>query len=182
MKLKQNEIVTVCGMPGMGKTELVKYELKRANYPFLIYDVNDEYTEFLQNRYVPEGESVEEFSKVCLKVWEHGNILFVVDEAEQFFPEGKPFVAGAFQIVRRHKHQNIGLIAITRTLGELKKTVLKHSSKVIIFKYFITPADVEYRRLKPLIHEYVDELPTMPDYHFFIYERGECKRYKPIKL
>lgn len=180
-KIKQTDGIIIAGQKGSGKTEWVKKYLNDLTIPFIIYDPNSEYlSDFPNNTYVPQTEEVTEFSNFCKAVWNKGNIIMVVDEAEGVLREHSPLPPYAYQIVRRGRHRGIGLIILTRRPAELNKTVISLSEYVILFRFFL-PNDIKY--LGQFIGvENAMKLPKLKDYHFLIYNRGMTRSFKPIKI
>lgn len=170
---------TVCGMKGTGKTTLEKVLLTKYQR-VLVFDVNGEFPEFPQ--YIPETDSPKELDKVAKAVWNEGNCLLLVSEAELYLPVNGTLPPNVFKITTRGRHRNIGMIADTRRIANLNKTVFGLSEHVFAFRHF-APTDVKY--LNEFFTRDARELVNLPDFWYWHYHRGivnVCKPVKPIKL
>lgn len=169
--------ITVCGMKGTGKTTLEKKGLlPQYKSDILIFDPNDEFNEFPQ--YIPKTDSPMELDKVAKKVWDRGNTLLVVSEAEIYVPVTKPLPTNVFKIVCRGRHRNVGLIFDTRRIANLNKTCFGLSEHIFIFRHF-SPTDIRY--LQEFIPTNCKSLANLEDYHYWYYHSGKVAEYSPLK-
>lgn len=183
-RYKQDQLMTIAGLRGSGKSMLAKYIINTRfipeNIDYLIYDVNDEYTEFpAKNRYVPKTDDIDEFEKITKVVWNETNKVFTIDEAEQFMSVRKPLTDHMMLITRRGRHKNIGSIAITRRIAEFSKEFFSLSDWVILFKLF-SPNDIRYVA-EFLGKDYAELLRSLPPYHYLVYHDGKVEEYQPDK-
>lgn len=162
MKIRTDEITTIAGMRGEGKTTLAKNILTKVKKKKLVYDPVAEYPKHIS--YVPKRDTPGEFEAICKRVWEKGNIYFCVDEAERYFPNNKPLGYYATRIVNTGRHRGIGVLAITRRIANLSKTVFGLSSTVICFRLF-APTDLRY------ISEFLnpEEIAGLKKYKYVVY-------------
>jgi hypothetical protein len=139
IRIRSDEIVTVCGRRKFGKTTFAKHILGAFDRR-RVYDPNGEYVEF-EDRFVPHSsEPYEPFFDDC---WRSGNLELCVDEADKVWPLHKPLRGAFYNIVHLGAHRNLGLIAITRRVANLHKDVFSQSNHVFIFSQFIK-GDIEY--------------------------------------
>jgi len=124
--------ILICGRPDTGKTTLAKYIL--SNEPdHMVYDTNQEYEEF--NHYVPKSYDFVSFQRFCSKIWNQGNLLFCVDEAEIYMHTSpQPLKGPIGNIVHRGRHRGIGFMAITRRLANLHTDIFSFADHIFIFK------------------------------------------------
>lgn len=178
MEIKSTDITTVSGMRGSGKSSWVKYAINHFGKNFLIYDINDEYQEYPRNRYVPKTDDIEEFDRLCKLVWDTGNIMLVVEEAHQYLKNKANLPRNAMLVIRRGRHRNIGVVAVTTRIANLNTEVVSQSHNVVLFRHF-SPADIHY--LKQFIGNYADRLQDYTDHRYMVYSKGTIKEYPPLK-
>lgn len=167
--------ITVCGMKGTGKTTLEKSLLKRYANVF-VFDTDGEFIGF--PRYEPTTDSPHELDKVAKVIWEQGNCLLLVSEAEMYLPVGSKLPPHIFKIVTRGRRRNIGLISDTRRIALLNKTVFGLSEHCFIFRHF-SPTDLSY--LKEFLPVNVKPLAKLADFHFWHYHQGKIAVHQPVK-
>jgi len=169
--------ITICGGQGTGKTTL-EGELLRQYPRVVIFDPNDEFQDY-PSRYVPESDSPLELERVASKVWASGNAILVVSEAELYLPVTKPLTRSVFKILSRGRHRNCGIMADTRRIALLNKSVFSLSKHVFIFRHF-APNDIRY--LQEFIPENCKELASMKDHFYWHYSEGKLEKCPPLKL
>lgn len=139
--IASDQCITIAGQRGTGKSTLSKFILKKFN-TVLVWDPHNQHGEF--NHYVPQSSDIKgEFDYICQKVWERGNILFCVEEAEQIIREGSYLKDYVFKIINMGRNRGIGLIAITPSIALLSKDYFRQCQHVYIFKFF-TQNDKDY--------------------------------------
>jgi len=183
LKIRTDETITVMGTKGSGKTVLVKALCSTIPKDrLLIYDPIDQYEPL--SRYVPARDDVKEFEKIAQRVWNKGNTLFVVEEAELYYREMFPLQEFSSKIALRGRNRGIGLLCVTRRPPELKKTVLNLSDHIFIFK--LIGWDIDYMD-SFLRKRFTKELNTMMDWSrddhcFYHYQDGILKFCPAIKI
>ncbi|MBT9138569.1 MAG: hypothetical protein DDT31_01138 [Syntrophomonadaceae bacterium] len=177
MNIKSWHCLTVCGMKGTGKTTLIKRGLLPQYKEVFVFDPNGEYSEF--PNYEPETDRPEELENVAKTIWDRWNCLLVVSEAELYLPVNKPLAPSIFKIVARGRHRNIGLIADTRRIANLNKTVFGLSEHAFVFRHF-SPTDINY--LNQFLTEDARKLASLKDYFFWHYTKGKVTIHKPLKV
>jgi len=178
LEIKSWHGIVICGAKGTGKTYLEKYLLKL--YPpksILVFDPLDEFNEY--PHYVPLTNSPKELEKIAKAVWQKGNTLFVVSEAELFLPVGGTLLPYTFKLVAQGRHRNIGVLADTRRIASLNKTVFSLSEWVFMFRHF-SPNDARY--LNEFLPIDARTLSSLEDYHFAIFHRNIVEFHEPVKL
>lgn len=180
LDIKNDELVTIAGMRKAGKTQLAMNIIKGLTTDYFIYDINDEYKEFPDDhRYVPQTESMEEFDSVCQMIWGRGNIIFFVDEAEQFMNVRKPLSQYMMLITRRGRHRGIGAVAITRRIAEFNKEFFSLSDHVFLFRVF-SPNDIRY--IQEFLGNDAEKLRHYPNYEYMHYSYGNIEENLKVEF
>jgi hypothetical protein len=181
---KPDELMSISGLRGSGKThlaeEIIRTRLIPNDIDYYIYDLNDEYRTFpRENVYVPKTTAMPEFDTIASKIWDKGDVVFNIDEAENFINVRNPLTESMINITRRGRHRKIGAIAITRRIAEFSKEYFSLSDWVVLFKMF-SPNDLRYVGAF-LSKEDADRLPTLKSYHYLVYHEGKVEEYGPEK-
>lgn len=163
IQLRTDQICTIAGQRGVGKTYLAK-QLISGLQRVIIYDPVGEYDP--RFAYVPNGDSVEEFEEFMRKCWNMGNVFIVIDEAERFLRNNGRILPYTYKVINTGRHRNIGMMCVTRRLAELHKTAFGLSAMVILFRLFL-PNDIKY------IGEFLvnaEAVRTLPDYKYKVFK------------
>jgi len=175
MKILSWHSITVCGMKGSGKTNLEKFLLQK--YPkVLVFDVLGEFPEYPS--YIPTTDSPKELDQVAKAIWEQGNVMLLVSEAELYLPNGGTLPPNIFKLITRGRHRNVGMIADTRRIANLHKTMFSLSEHVFVFRHF-SPTDQNY--LKGFLPMDTKQLALLQDYHFYHYTKGKVEEHEPVE-
>ena len=169
--------ITVCGMKGTGKTTLIKKGLLPKYKELFVFDPNGEYSEFPS--YQPESDSPMELERIAKVIWDRWNCLLVVSEAELYLPVNQNLPPSIFKIVARGRHRNIGLIADTRRIANLNKTVFGLSEHCFVFRHF-SPTDTNY--LNQFLTEDARKLANLQNYWYWHYTRGTVEVCSPLPV
>ncbi len=162
--IESDEVITIGGMRGTGKTTLARFIASQFKNLF-VWDPLGQYPEF--DRYVPQTNSLEEFDRVARAIWERGNIIFMVEECENVLGERMSLTPYAFKIILQGRNKGIGLIAVTRRIANLSKTVFSLSNHVFLFRFF-SPNDIKYCQ-EFIGKHWAEHLRTITRYNFLYY-------------
>ena len=178
LKLQPEEQICVFGLPGTGKTTLVKHLL--AQEPsHLVYDPNGEYEAPLRAYRPTDIESLDELSWVIKNYVQPGrHKAFVLDEANIYIPKsGKlgPQLTGLAHL-RRHWGVSWGVVA--RRPVNLHTEVREMASRSFFFRL------TGYRdrnTLNDMHNGLGDMVATLKPYHFVVYDAlTEPRVHSPI--
>lgn len=177
-----------CGQSGAGKTNLERYLLPSYER-VLVFDPDDEFIEYPDiselkkgqsvnhARYLPRSDDPAELDDVARFVWNKGNTLLVVSEAEIYLPVHRGLLPWMFKLINRGRRRNIGCLVDTRRVANLNKTVFGLAEWVFIFRHF-SPTDLKY--LREFVPADVSKLRDLPDYHFWVSHRGIVEVHNPV--
>ena len=168
--------VTICGGKGSGKSELERRLLTSFQTVF-VFDTLEEFPEF--PRYVPRTDKPMELERIAKPIFDRGNCLLMVSEAELYLPVNKSLPPNIFKIMTRGRHRNVGLMADTRRIANLNKTVFSLSDHCFVFRTW-SPNDLDY--LRGFIPQDVRSLASLQNYWFWHYSQGKVEVHQPIKL
>lgn len=169
IRLDLTSTIIISGNKFVGKSTIAKHFTEMYER-HVIYDTTRDFTNAgFQNVYVPTGGSIEEFERFCCEILKIGNMMVVVDEAQQVLPEGRDISKCAFQLVMYGRHSGIGLIATTKRPAILNKTVFEEANYLMLFRHMI-PNDVKY--LKQIVGDRAEELQKLPNFQFMIYDNS----------
>ncbi len=176
--IESDNIITIAGMRGMGKSELARHIFKQFTN-LKVWDPLGQYTEF--DNYVPTRGSPEEFDAICKMIWDQSNVMFAVEECESVLGERMALTPYSFKIILQGRNRGIGLIAITRRIALLNKTVFSLSDHAFLFRFF-APNDVKYCQ-EFIGRQWAFRLQKLPKYHFIYYgAEGEIRECPPISI
>ena len=179
LNIKTTDVLTIAGQRGTGKSTLLRM-IARAAKKIIVYDplfehgmlgvptgnVND-VRQLDRVVYQPLKNDEEEFEKFCKAAWEKDNVIVFVDECDEHADlYCLPTYFG--RLVRLGRHKGIGVVAITRRIANLNKTVPALSQHIISFRQML-PNDISY--LADFMGwKNASQLRDLPDYHYLDYD------------
>lgn len=185
--IKTTDRITVCGMPGMGKTEFCKYLSKivlQTGTKLYVYDVLDQYEELDEydncERVVPHNIGKGEFEELCRRVWTEGNATILAEEVELYLPEKGSLLSYTAQVAYRGRNRGIGVIGNTRRIADFSKKIFSLCDHVFVFRSF-SPNDVKYIG-NFFGKQWEDKIRGLKPYYFLHYHAGEVQERSPIKI
>lgn len=176
------------GMGGRGKSNLLAvllYEVRLKGARWVLFDASMSHRwqapEGCQIIHPPKYKAQETFLKVCKKVCELGNIIFVIEEIEEFCtPQFMP--PELEEIVNRGRPRyHMAYWATSRRLAEVHGSVIANCDHHFIFQCFL-PRDIEY--YKKFVGEVAEQAQKIPHYHFLYFRVGSspvlCEPVKKV--
>ena len=161
--MKSNELTTISGKRGYGKTTLAKSLISGLSR-VAIWDPMGEYDH--PNSYLPKTGTPKEFDAWLYGWWLQGNVFLMVDEADFVMNVKKTLTPTAYKVVNVGRHRNVGMGMLTRRIAELNKTAFSQSEDIFLFKHSIKN-DIDY--LKEFI-EGVEEIRKFKKYQYKCYK------------
>ncbi|MBI2445112.1 hypothetical protein HYV43_01855 [Candidatus Micrarchaeota archaeon] len=192
MRFQGSDNTVVCGMRGSGKSHFLRAVVK-ATPRFVLWDYMHEHGSLgyvvrtpdqlrpsLQVKekivYQPSSRTQDEFEHVVKQVFDAGNRVLFVDEADQVIPSRK-IGFQTKQFIDLGRHRNVGMFCVTRRLAALDKNPLAQAHHIVVFKT-ILPTDVDY--LREFIGKAADQAPHLDGHRFLLFEDGSVQLYEKI--
>jgi hypothetical protein len=122
----------------------------------------------------------QEFDKVCVDVWNKGNLIFAIDEVSVFCNKWE-MPDPLNRLISMGGNRNIAVWITTQRVAQVHNNILANCQYHFIFKTFL-PQDVEwYSKFVP--KEIILKSKDLPRFHFIYYPLGrEPTVCKPVKL
>jgi len=185
IELRPDHIVMIVGVRGQGKTELMKWLIRKfaeRGHRILIYDCEYEH-EFEEENievYKPsDATNVEEFDRICKRVWNRGRMIFAIESIDFFTAPKKPLSPYFKLLVHWGRRKKIGLIMTTRRIADVHKSPCSQAHHWFCFYTFL-PNDVKY--MKEFIGDSALRCAELKDYEFLYWSRGKVIIYPPIDI
>jgi hypothetical protein len=173
-------------MGGRGKSNLLAwllYQMRLRGVRWILFDAS-----VVHRWQAPEGcqivhpvkyRALETFLDVCRKLTQIGNIIFAVEEVEEFVtPQQMP---PEFEEVinRGRSRYHISYWATSRRPAEVHGSIIANCDHHFIFQNF-QPRDVEY--YKRYVGEVAEQAKNLPRFQFLYYHVGsEAVTMLPVK-
>lgn len=183
----QNEIITVLGKKGHGKTTLIKNRLiPRYDKPIFILDSNGEYSQglifrdskdfhlyLIQGKTNPCGvyilrpkypEDSENFFKIAYAI---GNLTLIIDEVDKYC--SPHYISPEFRaIINYGRHSAINVIAAARRAARVNSDLLSQSDYLVSFRQTGKNDLDAFRK----IYDGIDGVITLNRYKYLIFGDG----------
>lgn len=143
LKIRPEDRLIVCGLPGQGKTTFLRYLISVHPFTPYIIDPLDQYGEFgevgdvLQggNRCIPNMSRARmEIEAISLKLHSISNVVLVVEEAEQFYPQIRPLGDRTASLIQMGRNWNVGVYGTTRRIQDVNKVWFDLGNRVFFFR------------------------------------------------
>ena len=183
VRVKTSDRITVAGMPGQGKSELAR-ALALGSPRVFMFDPMDQYGDVAHAVRVVPAKGLDEkeaLEPLAARAMREGNVLLIVEEAE--IALGEPYsgiLPEMKALVLRGRNRGVGLVAVTRRVANLSKTVFGLSEHVFLFKHF-APNDLEYLN-RFIGKEWGLVVSELPEWHFLHYSNGQVDRMPPLDV
>ena len=165
------------GMGGRGKSNLLAwmlYQIRLRGARWILFDASCVHRwqapEKCQIIHPPKYRALETLLEVCKKLTEIGNIIFAIEEIEEFVtPQTMP--AELEELVNRGRSRyHIAYWVTTRRTAEVHGSIIANSDYHFIFQNF-QPRDVEY--YKHYVGDVAENAKKLPAFHFLYYHVGD---------
>jgi hypothetical protein len=195
---KANNVIVITGQRGTGKTTLIKERIRGIDR-VILFDLLGEFEPnvftqkiffeklsesrkqpFFRISYFNPKTTEEDFERICKAVNRLNDLTFVVDELDYFCSAS--FAPPVFQeIIKRGRHQGIGLICATRRPHEIPRLVTSQVTELISFRQ-VEPRDLAY--LKDICGLEPERVQSLADFHYLRWTAGKVEEgeTKLIKL
>jgi hypothetical protein len=151
----QNKIIGICGRKGAGKSVTAHRILQRPGRVFVadqMFDHTwvpqhntfgglDEVEDFFEwaeeqrhclGSFIPQGDLKDEMEELCQIVYEHGNVVFGIEEVAS--PCGSNFLPPALsKITRLGRHQSLSVVYTTQRAGEISRALTAATDIFVLF-------------------------------------------------
>lgn len=188
--MNKNNVIVITGQRGTGKTTYIKNCLRGMDR-IIIFDLLGEFDpnvftmrrffeQLSQDRknpffvlsYFNPRNSEDDFELICKAVNRMSNIILVIDELDYFCsPTSCPDVFA--EIIKRGRHQEIGVICATRRPHEIPRLVTSQVTELVTFRH-VEPRDLAY--LKDIGNFEPEEVQKLPDFSYLKWNQGEVER------
>lgn len=182
------DITAVFGMPGMGKSTIVRHQVAPRNR-VLIHDpaawpdwgeiaepvtggleLAERLTDKGPMRICWRGANGKRTREDAIAAFELGNeaavaagdLTLVWDEVDRFTAPGSPLPPLAYLIANESRHSRIRLYILARRPARVNRDLTSYANRMIVFRTQ-EPADIKYFRERSA--ELAEVIPTLPDYH-----------------
>ena len=182
LKIKSTDRICVCGLPDSGKTYFMKYLCSLVEPDIYIIDPLNQYEQFGEvgdiregkKRWIPREESPQELEEISKRLWQISNITLVMEEAEQYIPQGRPIPQYTSGLIRMGRNWGIGIWATTRRIQDINKRFFDLAQHVFFYRcgfksreYIAAMIGNEYvyPHVAPKLNKTGFTITTLPQYH-----------------
>lgn len=181
MNLKSSDRIMIMGQTGSGKSHLLKKIIQEQSLPVVVYDDEDEHADLNVERYVPKYLSDEariaEFDNYCRRIFNRRNLVFVVENVDQYSPSLKPVPTFFRAIIKKGRKKGIGVIMTTQRIADVNKFPCSQCTHWYIFNT-ISETDLVY--LRRFVGKDAYKAPKLPDYYFLYWNKKGSQTCSPI--
>lgn len=170
-----------------GKTNLLAYLLQHTFNPYVCIDTMGVLTKAHFQPLKPKTQQIvkpsfaksqDTFEQLCSFIWKKGNIIFAIEEINQYCT--KHMIPDKLKsIINLGGNKNIALWFTTRRIAEVHNDIVANCIHHFIFRTFL-PQDVDwYSSFIP--KDVILMSRDLPKYHFIYYRiGGQPKIFKPV--
>ena len=188
MKLEAKRFVIV-GPQGSGKSILARH-FARSFTSALIVDPLDEHGDLGRTRYIPKNlsygpASQTEMDRVVKQLVMNGPYvrkvdLWMVDEANRYFPRSKPLPPRVPWLNDSIRHAGLSWGVIARRLVQLNTDLVELAHFLFIFR-LTGKNDLSYA--DDIQHGLGDIIRELPPYHFVVRDaQGNLTKHSPVPM
>ena len=199
LDINATDRLCITGLPRSGKTYMMRFLTTFPEPRIYIIDPLNQYEEFGDvgdvlaggKRWVPKQETPQELELICKKLYQVSNMTLIVEEAEQYFPQGRAMLPYTSGLIRMGRNWGIGIWATTRRIQDINKRFFDLAQHVIFFRCGLKSRDYiadligkeyMYPTLTPKYNKTGHTLTTLPPFAFLHFnletEEAEVLRLK----
>lgn len=174
--IKSTDRICVAGLPGTGKTYLMRYFCTLLEPDLIIVDPLSQYDMFPDEcRYVPRRETPNELEEICKQLMARANCTLVIEEAEQYLSQQRAMLPATSQLIRMGRNWGIGIYATTRRIQDINKRFFDLAQHCFFFRCGLKSrdyiadmlgAEFVYPYPSPKYNSTGYCVTTLPPYHF----------------
>jgi hypothetical protein len=184
--MNENFVSVVTGQRGCGKSTYIRKKIQGFSrvliYDLLgefeptVFDLNSFFAEvkkknreqFFYISYFNPKSNEEDFYFVCKTINKMHNVIFVLDELD-YFCSATYCPPNFAEIIKRGRHQELGVLAATRRPHEIPRLVTSQVTEFVTFRH-VEPRDLAY--LKDICGFDEDQVKALPNYHYLEWKEG----------
>jgi ABC-type dipeptide/oligopeptide/nickel transport system ATPase component len=193
-QMKTNEIITVIGKKGSGKTTLTEMIVLMLDKPAIIADPRRQYPSDTRRRILFENPkqlllflsktenfktfykyklelicncSEEDFDELAGIVLQMRDVTFIIDEVDMFFAPNASRKTPLYKICNYGRHNQINIITTARRPADISRSLTSQTDKFYI-SHVKEQRDLEY--LMNISGELADKVTKLEAYQFVYYD------------
>lgn len=179
LRISSADRILIAGMPGQGKTWLLRWMCTLAEPNLIIVDPLNQYGAFGDCQYIPRQETPAELEQIAKRLHHVENMTLVVEEAEQFIPQTRPMLPWTSSLARMGRNWGIGMWCSTRSIQEINKRFFDLCQHAFFFNCGMYSRDYiahmvgkefMWETKTPRFNKSGYTLPTLPPHHFFDFD------------
>lgn len=188
-------MIVITGQRGTGKTTYIKNRLPVFDR-VIVFDLLGEFDpnvftmqrfleklsenkkeKFFVLSYFNPKTTDEDFERICKAVNRLNDVLFVVDELD-YFTSAVSSPPAFSEIIKRGRHQEIGVACATRRPHEIPRLVTSQVTELVTFRH-VEPRDLAY--LKDICGLDPERVQSLPDFSYLQWSAAGIKEGKTRK-
>lgn len=135
IEISSTDRICICGLPGSGKTYLMRYFCTLVEPDLIVVDPLGQYDMFPDKcRYIPKRETANELEEICKLLMARSNTVLCIEEAEQYISQQKAMLPYTSMIIRMGRNWGIGVWGTTRRIQDINKRFFDLAQHCFFFR------------------------------------------------